>query len=259
VVRKKFQRVIFSLGVYNFLWPFLGLFDSILRNPTVAIDWAILLTQLVTSGVVDSSNNTELFATLQDMLATLLHSTLVTDGQSDRGEDSRKYHPILIKKLKKELVERKGSSSIQCIKQLLPLPKLASEFVTCEPYGTLTDTKVWLSNNNCINFQMFVESIYYHDCNAFRATRLVDLTVMIRSKDTDCMKSNEFLRGKYWKDTKQLPHFLGLGLELFVLRGNLSGTKKSSGCYVTIHMRCKNLHHTIWNTQPFHQRNWNLL
>ena len=86
---------------------------------------------------------------------------------------------------------------------------------------------------------MFVESSYYHDCNAFRATRLVDLTVMIRSKDTGCMKSNEFLRGKYWKDTKQLPHFLGLGLELFVLRGNLSGTKKSSGCYVTIHMRCK--------------------
>ncbi len=119
-----------------------GLFDSILRNPTVAIDWAILLTQLVTAGVVDYSNNTELFPTLQDMLATLLHSTLVTDGQSERGEDSRKYHPILIKKLKKELAERKGSPSIQCIKQLLPLPKLPSEFVTCEPYGTLTDTKV---------------------------------------------------------------------------------------------------------------------
>lgn len=128
--------------LFSFFVLFLGLFDSILRNPTVAIDWAILLTQLVTAGVVDLTNNMELFATLQDMLATLLHSTLVTDGQSERGEDSRKYYPLLIKKLKKELAERKGSPSIQCIKQLLPLPKLASEFVTCEPYGTLTDIKV---------------------------------------------------------------------------------------------------------------------
>ncbi len=84
----------------------------------------------------------ELFDTLQDMLATLLHSTLVLDGQSDRGDDGRKYYPVLIKKLKKELAERKSSPSIQCIKKLLPLPKLANEFVTCEPYGTLTDTKV---------------------------------------------------------------------------------------------------------------------
>ena len=100
------------------------------------------MVQLVTSGVIDLSNNSELFVTLQDMTATLLHSTLVSDAQSDRGEDSRKYYPILIKKLKKELAERKSSPSIQSIKQLLPPPKLINEFVTCEPYGTLTDTKV---------------------------------------------------------------------------------------------------------------------
>lgn len=142
-----------------------GLFDSILRNPTVAIDWAILLTQLVTSGVVDHSNNADLFPTLQDMLATLLHSTLVTDGQSERGEDSRKYHPILIKKLKKELAERKGSPSIQCIKQLLPLPKLASEFVTCEPYGTLTDTKVGWFHFLPVFFARFLSIIDCHLIN----------------------------------------------------------------------------------------------
>ena len=120
----------------------LGLFDSIFRNPTVAIDWTVLMIQLVTSGVIDLSNNSELFPTLQDMTATLLHSTLVTDSQSERGEDSRKYYPMLIKKIKKELAERKCSPSIQCIKQLLPPPKLTNEFVTCEPYGTLTDVKV---------------------------------------------------------------------------------------------------------------------
>ena len=90
-----------------------------LKNPTAAIDWAVLFSQLVTTGVIDLSNNMELFDTLQDMLATLLHSTLVLDGQSDRGDDGRKYYPVLIKKLKKELAERKSSPSIQCIKKLL--------------------------------------------------------------------------------------------------------------------------------------------
>lgn len=108
----------------------------------LAIEWAVLLVQLVTSGVIDLSNNAELFPTLLDMLTTLLHSTIVTDGQSERSEESRKYHPIMTKKLKKELAERKNSPSIQCIKQLLPLPKLSNEFITCEPYGTLTDPKV---------------------------------------------------------------------------------------------------------------------
>lgn len=88
------------------------------------------------------STNSELFATLQDMLATLLHSTLVTDAQSERGEDSRKYHQNLIKKLKKELAEKKNSPSIQLLKQLLPLPKIVNEFISSEPYGTLTDAKV---------------------------------------------------------------------------------------------------------------------
>ena len=119
-----------------------GLFDSVLRNTTATAEWAVLLVQLVTAGVIDSSNNTELFPTLQDMVAMLLHSTMVSDAQSERGEDSRKYYQPLIKKLKKELAERKASASIHPLKQLLPLPKPPQEFVTCEPYGTLTDTKV---------------------------------------------------------------------------------------------------------------------
>ena len=130
----------------------LGLFDSVLKNPTAAVDWAVLLAQLVTSGVIDSSTNSELFATQQDMLATLLHSTLVTDAQSERGEDNRKYHQNLIKKLKKELAEKKNSPSIQLLKQLLPLPKIVNEFISSEPYGTLTDAKV---NRSSTHFFFF--------------------------------------------------------------------------------------------------------
>lgn len=131
----------FSVFLKRFV-TFSGLFDAILRNPTATIDWAVLLAQLVTSGTIDQANNSELFATVQDMLATLLHSLVVADSQTDRSEDSRKYYPTLIKKLKKELAERKTSSSTQHIKQLLPLPKVANEYVTCEPYGTQTDNKV---------------------------------------------------------------------------------------------------------------------
>lgn len=45
-----------------------------------------------------------------------------------------------MKKLKKEVGER-HSASLQHIRQLLPLPRLASEVITVEPTGCLTDSK----------------------------------------------------------------------------------------------------------------------
>jgi hypothetical protein len=35
------------------------------------------------------------------MLATLVHSTLVSDAQSEKGEENRKHYQNLMKKLKK--------------------------------------------------------------------------------------------------------------------------------------------------------------
>lgn len=35
------------------------------------------------------------------MLATLIHSTLVSDSQTEKGEENRKHYQNLIKKLKK--------------------------------------------------------------------------------------------------------------------------------------------------------------
>jgi lantibiotic modifying enzyme len=43
----------------------------------------------------------ELFTTVLDMLATLVHSTLVSDAQSEKGEENRKHYQNLMKKLKK--------------------------------------------------------------------------------------------------------------------------------------------------------------
>lgn len=45
--------------------------------------------------------SSELFSTVVDMLATLIHSTLVSDSLSEKGEENRKHHQNLIKKLKK--------------------------------------------------------------------------------------------------------------------------------------------------------------
>lgn len=117
-----------------------GVFDTIQRNVTMTNDWALLLVQLVSYGVIDLNNNAELFTTVIDMLATLIHSTLV-DSQSEKDENKRCY-TNLMKKLKKELGDKKHTSqSLQFVRQLLPLPKLTMEVITCEQVGCITDTK----------------------------------------------------------------------------------------------------------------------
>jgi len=105
-----------------------GMFDAIQKNSTPTTDWAILLAQLVCQGVVDLSCNRELFTTVVDMLATLVHSTLVSDSQSER--DDKKLYLNLMKKLKKEIGE-KNNASIRVIRQLLPLYKQPTE--VCNP------------------------------------------------------------------------------------------------------------------------------
>lgn len=74
-----------------------------------------------------------------DMLATLIHSTLVSDTQSEKDEN-RKHYLNLMKKLKKEVGDR-VTHSIQLVRQLLPLPKLVAEVIVCEQIGGLTDNK----------------------------------------------------------------------------------------------------------------------
>lgn len=58
-----------------------GVFEAFQRNPAATTDWALLLVQLVTNGLVDLHTHSELFTTVVDMLATLVHSALATDSQ----------------------------------------------------------------------------------------------------------------------------------------------------------------------------------
>ena len=120
-----------------------GMFESIATTNTSITDWSTLLVQLVVRGVIDLTNNSDLFCMLVDMLAILIHSTLIIDkevGGSDRAEENKRSYLALVKKLKKEVGDRQ-SQSIRYIRQLLPIPKQAEEVVVTEQYGLIPDGK----------------------------------------------------------------------------------------------------------------------
>lgn len=116
-----------------------GMFDAIQKNEKSTTDWAILLAQLVIKGVIDLSTNSELFTSVLDMLATLIHSTLISDSQSERDENKKSYMKLM-KALKVKLGD-KTNASVKFVRQLLPLSKQTCEVIACESAGCLTDTK----------------------------------------------------------------------------------------------------------------------
>ncbi|CAH0557477.1 unnamed protein product [Brassicogethes aeneus] len=113
-----------------------GVFEAFQRNHSATTDWALLLVQLVTYGLIDLHTHNELFTTVIDMLATLVHSALATDSQ----DEGRKMYQNLMKKLKKEVGERSNASMLH-IKQLLPLPRITTEVIAVESIGGITDSK----------------------------------------------------------------------------------------------------------------------
>ncbi|XP_076043982.1 mediator complex subunit kohtalo isoform X2 [Oratosquilla oratoria] len=119
-----------------------GLFDVITStySSSTITEWALLLVQLIIFGVIDLTNNSELFNTVLDMLATLIHSTLVSEGTSESREENKRHYYNLVKKIKKEIGER-SSVTLRLVRQLIPLPKVQAEVITLEPWGSVTDTK----------------------------------------------------------------------------------------------------------------------
>lgn len=120
-----------------------GMFDMIQRSLSLINDWAVLLLQLIIFSVVDPEINYQLFTTVLDMLAVLIHTTQVSDSSEPR-EETKKQYQNLIKKLKKELTSDKrelSSEGIKLVRQLLPIVKQQCEVITCEPMGSLIDTK----------------------------------------------------------------------------------------------------------------------
>ncbi|NWV85032.1 MD12L protein, partial [Dasyornis broadbenti] len=130
-----------------------GMFDTVQRSTQWTTDWALLLLQVITSGTVDlqtnkhvcavKTANSELFTTVLDMLGVLINGTLASDlSNASQGvpEENKRAYVNLVKKLKKELGDKR-SESIDKVRQLLPLPRLTCDIVACEPMGSLIDTK----------------------------------------------------------------------------------------------------------------------
>ncbi|XP_076370100.1 mediator complex subunit kohtalo isoform X2 [Tachypleus tridentatus] len=118
-----------------------GMFDMVQRSNTMMTEWGVLLVQLISFGVIDPQTDSELFTTVLDMMAVLIHTTQVSDASSgERGEETRKQYLNLVKKLKKEL-SGKITPALHMVRQLLPFPKQQCEVITCEPMGSLIDTK----------------------------------------------------------------------------------------------------------------------
>ncbi|KAM9316506.1 mediator of RNA polymerase II transcription subunit 12-like protein [Gastrophryne carolinensis] len=120
-----------------------GMFDTVQQSTQWTTDWAIMLFQIITTGTVDMQTNNELFTTVLDMLGVLINGTLACDISSvsqGSSEENKRAYMNLVKKLKKELGDKR-SESIDKIRQLLPLPKQTCDVITCEPMGSLIDTK----------------------------------------------------------------------------------------------------------------------
>ncbi|KAB1283515.1 Mediator of RNA polymerase II transcription subunit 12-like protein [Camelus dromedarius] len=135
-----------------------GMFDTVQRSTQWTTDWALLLLQIITSGTVDMHANKyvlttsrglccmracELFTTVLDMLGVLINGTLASDlsnASPGGSEENKRAYMNLVKKLKKELGDKR-SESIDKVRQLLPLPKQTCDVITCEPMGSLIDTK----------------------------------------------------------------------------------------------------------------------
>uniref|UniRef100_A0A4W5MEI1 Mediator complex subunit 12 n=1 Tax=Hucho hucho TaxID=62062 RepID=A0A4W5MEI1_9TELE len=116
-----------------------GMFDTVQRSTQQTTEWAVLLLDIISS----VPTHLELFTTVLDMLSVLINGTLAADMSSiSQGsmEENKRAYMNLVKKLRKELGDRQ-SESLEKVRQLLPLPKQTRDVITCEPQGSLIDTK----------------------------------------------------------------------------------------------------------------------
>ena len=63
-----------------------GMFDMIQKSTSLINDWAVLFVQLISNGVVETQQSYELFTTVLDMLAVLIHTTQSSETSESREE-----------------------------------------------------------------------------------------------------------------------------------------------------------------------------
>jgi len=118
------------------------MFDTIQKSASLTSDWATLLLLLIMNNLVDPQVDYGLYVSVLDMLAMLIHSAYASDPLEQK-EEAKKQYQNLMKKFRKELaaLEEKGFIQMKLINPLMPLVRQMTEVITCEPMGSLVDTK----------------------------------------------------------------------------------------------------------------------
>lgn len=116
-----------------------AMFEVIQCSSSLTSEWCILLLQLIIYAIVDPHISKVNFYTVLDMLTSLMHTTHAV--APEQREENKKQQQNMIKKLKKELNNERMGNGSQMAKKLLPIPKLQTEVIGCEPMGSLVDTK----------------------------------------------------------------------------------------------------------------------
>uniref|UniRef100_A0A8C9FC88 Mediator complex subunit 12L n=1 Tax=Pavo cristatus TaxID=9049 RepID=A0A8C9FC88_PAVCR len=117
-----------------------GMFDTVQRSTQWTTDWALLLLQIITSGTVDMQTNNRAVVPAGCLTAALccgIHLCCTIYSNKVAGQACKNTCLNLVKK---ELGDKR-SDSIDKVRQLLPLPKQTCDIITCEPMGSLIDTK----------------------------------------------------------------------------------------------------------------------
>lgn len=117
-----------------------AMFEVIQCSSSLTSEWCVLLLQLIIYAIVDPHISNVNFNTVLDMLTSLMHTTQMSVAPEQR-EENKKQQQNLIKKLKKELNNERAGEGLRTVKKLLPLVKLQTEVIACEPMGSLVDTK----------------------------------------------------------------------------------------------------------------------
>ncbi|KAI1728879.1 eukaryotic mediator 12 subunit domain-containing protein [Ditylenchus destructor] len=129
-----------------------GVFDSLLHNNGNGTEsWAVSLFQLMFYEIISPDRDSEYFDVCFDMLSNLVHSMM-------SASNSQSAYNGWVRKIRRELGERIIPPELNCLAQLLPVPKSKAELTAWDsfsasnsPQKTSTTSKSGNNSNNIAN------------------------------------------------------------------------------------------------------------
>ncbi|XP_039264438.2 mediator of RNA polymerase II transcription subunit 12-like isoform X1 [Styela clava] len=108
-----------------------GMFDTVQTSLRWINSVVMLLTQLISSGMVDIEVNAKLFNIVFDMIAVLLHGTLGGDSPNSGEGRKKNEYLLIVKRIGKEISDGK-TASLKILRRLLTVPRKETFVIACE-------------------------------------------------------------------------------------------------------------------------------